>query len=205
MLFETRRHKDALQYNSHSTVLLSLSGIKKSFGADEVLGNISFRIDRREKVALVGRNGTGKTTLFKIITNQLEPDGGSLQLARGAKIGYLRQEAPVDTRKTVLEEAEESRKEALRIKQRMEALERKLESDPSDQDLEEYATLHEHYVELEGYSAERDLRTVLQRMGFGEDELNKPASTLSGGQITVPANADLRDMIRRPAPKFVED
>src|SRR5205823_14007793 len=103
----------------------------------------------------------------------------------------LRQEAPVDTRKTVLEEAEESRREALRIKQRMEALERRLESGASDQDLEEYATLHEHYVELEGYSAERDLRTVLQRMGFGEDELNKPASTLSGGEKTRLALARL--------------
>ena len=139
----------------------------------------------------MGRNGTGKSTLLKIITGQLEPDGGSVQLARGAKIGYLRQEAPVDTSKTVLEEAEESRREALRIKSRMEELEHRLEQHPSDQDLEEYATLHEHYAEIEGYSAERDLRTVLQRMGFSEDELDKPASALSGGEKTRLALARL--------------
>ncbi len=172
-------------------MLLTLSGIKKAYGIDDVLTNISFRMDRREKVALIGRNGTGKTTLLKIITGQLEPDGGSVQLARGAKIGYLRQEAPVDLSRTVLEEAEESRRETLHIKERMEQLERKLEHSATEQDVEEYATLHEHYAELEGYSAERDMRTVLQRMGFSEDELAKPASALSGGEKTRLALARL--------------
>jgi ATP-binding cassette subfamily F protein 3 len=165
-------------------VLLNVSGIRKTFADDIVLNGVTLRIDRREKVALVGRNGAGKSTLLRIITGQMEPDGGSVFLARGAKIGYLRQEAPVDPTRTVLEEAEEARREALAIQNRMKELEARLELGADDQDLEEYATLHEHYVELEGYSAERDMRTVLLRMGFSEEELSKSAGKLSGGEKT---------------------
>ena len=172
-------------------MLLAVSSIKKDFGPDEVLTNVSFRIDRREKVALVGRNGTGKTTLLKIITGQLEADEGNVQLARGAKIGYLRQESPVDLSNTVLQEAEAAKQQALDIQQRMHALEKRLESDPSQQELEEYATLHEHYMEIEGYVAERDMRTVLARMGFSEQELTKPTRALSGGEKTRLALARL--------------
>lgn len=172
-------------------MLLNVAGVRKAFGVDVVLRDVSFRIDRTEKVALVGRNGTGKSTLLKIITQQLEPDGGSVNLARGAKIGYLRQEAPVDPTKTVLEEAEEARRETLAIQNRLRELESRLEGSASEADLEEYATLHEHYMEMEGYSAERDMRTVLLRMGFTEDELSKSAASLSGGEKTRLALARL--------------
>ncbi len=163
-------------------MLLNVAGVRKAFGVDVVLRDVSFRIDRTEKVALVGRNGTGKSTLLKIITQQLEPDAGSVNLARGAKIGYLRQEAPVDPTRTVLEEAEEARRETLIIQNRLRELEANIEGTATEADLEEYATLHEHYVEMEGYSAERDMRTVLLRMGFTEDELSKSAASLSGGE-----------------------
>ena len=146
----------------------------------------------REKVALVGRNGTGKTTLLKILTGQIEPDSGNVQFAKGAKIGYLRQEAPVTMGRTVLEEAEEAVKKQLVLRGRLDELESKLaQGQPSDEDLEEYALLHEHFLEAEGYSAERDLKVVLQRMGFTEDEFDKPTSKLSGGEKTRLAIARL--------------
>ncbi|MFN8221428.1 MAG: ABC-F family ATP-binding cassette domain-containing protein [Fimbriimonadales bacterium] len=172
-------------------MLLNVVGLKKSYGVDDILTGVDFRIDRREKVALVGRNGTGKTTMLKIITGQLEPDGGSVNLARGAKIGYLKQEQQVDGTRTVLEEAEQARSEQLRLRARLEELEKRLDAGPTDDELEEYATLHEHYLEAEGYAAERDMRTVLQRMGFSEDELDKPAAKLSGGEKTRLALARL--------------
>ena len=172
-------------------MLLSVSDVHKAFGVDQILTGVTFRIDRREKVALIGRNGTGKTTLLRILTGSYEPDAGSVNLARGAKIGYLRQEAPVDTGKTVLEEAEEARAETLRLKAKLDQLERRLEDGPTPEELEEYATLHEHYLENEGYSAERDLHTVLQRMGFSQDEFSKPAGALSGGEKTRLALARL--------------
>jgi ATP-binding cassette subfamily F protein 3 len=166
-------------------VLLSVANVSKSFGVDRILENVSFRVDAREKVALVGRNGTGKTTLLRIITGQYEPDTGSVQIARGAKIGYLRQEQQVDVGRTVLEEAQASVEHQLELKQRLEELERKMElEEAGPEDVEEYALLHEHFLEAEGYSVETDVKVVLQRMGFTEDEFDKPTSMLSGGERT---------------------
>ncbi len=173
-------------------MLLSVSNVAKSYGVDQILSGVTFRLDMREKVALVGRNGTGKTTLLKILTGQIEPDSGNVQFAKGAKIGYLRQEAPVTLGRTVLEEAEEAVKKQLVLRGRLDELEAKLAvGQPTDEDLEEYALLHEHFLEAEGYSAERDLRVVLQRMGFSEDEFDKPTSQLSGGEKTRLAIARL--------------
>ena len=173
-------------------MLLSVSNVAKSYGVDQILSGVTFRLDMREKVALVGRNGTGKTTLLKILTGQIEPDSGNVQFAKGAKIGYLRQEAPVTLGRTVLEEAEEAVKKQLVLRGRLDELEAKLAvGQPTDEDLEEYALLHEHFLEAEGYSAERDLRVVLQRMGFTEEEFDKPTSQLSGGEKTRLAIARL--------------
>jgi ATP-binding cassette subfamily F protein 3 len=94
--------------------------------------------------------------------------------------------------RTVLEEAEEAVKRQLSMQARLNELEAKLELEtPSAEDLEEYTLLHEHFLETEGYSAERDLRVVLQKMGFTEDEFNKPTSKLSGGETTRLAIARL--------------
>lgn len=173
-------------------MLLSVSNVTKSFGVDQILDGVTFRLDPREKVALVGRNGTGKTTLVKILTGQMEPDTGNVQFAKGAKVGYLRQEAPVTLGRTVIEEAEAAVAEQLVLRGRLAELEGKMEQgSPTDEDLEEYALLHEHFLEAEGYSAERDIRVVLQRMGFTEDEFSKQTEKLSGGEKTRLAIARL--------------
>lgn len=172
-------------------MLLSVANVAKSYGVDVILSGVTFRLERGEKVALVGRNGAGKTTLLKIITGQVEPDSGSVQLTRGAKIGYLRQEAPVGLGRTVLEEAQAAVERQLELKARLDALEVRMESSPTQDEVDEYALLHEHFMEAEGYSAERDVRVVLLRMGFTEDEFDKPTAKLSGGEKTRLAIARL--------------
>ncbi|MEZ0327828.1 MAG: ABC-F family ATP-binding cassette domain-containing protein [Fimbriimonas sp.] len=173
-------------------MLLSVANVAKAFGVDQILTGVSFRIDAREKVALVGRNGTGKTTLLKIITGQYGPDTGGVQVAKGAKVGYLRQEAPVDIGRTVLEEAQGAVERQLEMKQRLEEIEEIMErGDATADELEEYALLHEHFLEAEGYSVETDVRVVLQQMGFTEGEFEKTTSMLSGGERTRLAIARL--------------
>ncbi|MBS1723897.1 MAG: ATP-binding cassette domain-containing protein [Armatimonadetes bacterium] len=172
-------------------MLLGVHGVSKSFGVDIILEDVSFRIDARQKVALVGRNGTGKTTLLRIITGEYEPDTGSVQLARGARIGYLRQEDAISGDRTVLQEAQASQSNELELKARLEELEKWIEQGATQEDLEEYALVHEHFLEAEGYSLEHDARTVLARMGFTEDEFEKPTSVLSGGEKTRLAIARL--------------
>ncbi len=172
-------------------MLLSVNHVRKEFGSEVVLHDVTFRIGAKEKVGLVGRNGSGKTTLIRLLTGEYEPDGGSLQLARGAKIGYLKQEEAVSANRTVLEEAQAARQHVLELEQRLKELEAILESNPTDEDLEEYALLHEHFMEAEGYSAARDVRQVLARMGFNEEDFDKPAAKLSGGEKTRLALARL--------------
>jgi len=172
-------------------MVLSVASLRKQFGDATVLEDVSFRIGPREKVALVGRNGTGKTTLLKILAGELEPDGGSVSFARGARVGYLRQELPVDHGLTVLEEAQAGRAEALSMAERLKELEARLADGATPDDLEEYATLHERFLEAQGYAAENDVRLVLARMGFDESEFDKPTSALSGGEKTRLALARL--------------
>jgi len=173
-------------------MILNVANISKSYGVDVILDGVSFRLDAREKVALVGRNGAGKTTLLKILTRQIQPDGGSIHFSAGVKVGYLRQEAPVTLGRTVLEEAQQAVQEQLKLRDRLSELERILdEGTPSQDNLDEYSLLHEHFMEAEGYSAERDLRVVLLRMGFTEEEFEKPTDKLSGGEKTRLAIARL--------------
>lgn len=172
-------------------MLLNVSNVFKAFGPDHILTGVTMRIDAREKVALVGRNGTGKTTLLKILTGQYGPDTGNVNLARGARIGYLRQEAPINEGVTVLEEAQASKAKELEMKRRLEELESQIEHDATEEDLEEYALLHEHFLESEGYSTESDIKVILLKMGFTEDEFDKPTAKLSGGEKTRLAIAKL--------------
>jgi len=166
-------------------VILNVANVAKSFDADTILSGVNFRMDSGEKVALVGRNGAGKTTLLRIITGQYPPDaGGSVTLAKGAKIGYLKQEMSVTGGRTVFEEAEASREAQIKLRARLDELEIRMEDGPTDDELEEYALLHEHFLDAAGYSAEHDVRTVLLRMGFTEEEFTKTTDSLSGGEKT---------------------
>jgi ATP-binding cassette subfamily F protein 3 len=166
-------------------LLIRIANLNKSFGTEQILLQVDFRIDAREKVALVGRNGTGKTTLLKIITGELEPDAGSVTLTRGARIGYLRQEMPVGTGRTVIEEAQSGVRFKLELGQRLQELEKVMSSGAAtSDDLDEYALLHEHFLEEEGYAAETDVRVVLQRVGFTPDEFDRSVDLLSGGEKT---------------------
>lgn len=166
-------------------MLLDVSGVVKDFADSRVLDGVTFRMERREKLALVGRNGTGKTTLLRLLTDASEPDRGSVHLARGAHIGYLQQEHTMPPGLTVLQYAETAKEEALALQGRLAELEKLMDGGSSSPELtEEYATLHEHFVEMEGYTAQRDLTAVLGRMGFAPDEYDKPLGKLSGGERT---------------------
>ncbi len=173
-------------------VLVNVSKVTKSFAGDTVLTGVSFRMEAGEKVALVGRNGAGKSTLLKILTGQYQADTGSVSVAKGAKIGYLRQEAPVTKGNTVLEEAQLAIAEQMKVRARLDELEHLLEhGDCTAEDLDEYTLLHEHFIDSQGYSAENDVKVVLSKMGFEEQEYEKLTDNLSGGEKTRLAVAKL--------------
>lgn len=165
-------------------MLLSVTNAAKSYGGDLVFQGVSFRLNAGEKVALIGRNGEGKTTLLKALAGELELDQGSINRARGAELDYLSQVAHFAPGTTVRQVAEESRKHVLDLRVRLTELETRLENNPTPDELEEFSVLHEHFLDNRGYAAETDVRLVLNKMGFDESEFGKKASRLSGGEKT---------------------
>ena len=175
-------------------MILSVQNINKAFLEQTVLRNVSFHIEDNEKAAIVGINGAGKTTLLRIIMGQLSPDEGIVTLSKGKTIGYLAQNASVDSSNTIYQEL-------LSVKQHLVELEDKIRraeetmaslssSGSSDNDnalseLMNSYSLMNHQFELEGgYVYRSELVGVLKGLGFTEEEFGKSISTLSGGQKT---------------------
>ncbi len=165
-------------------MLLSVNKVRKLFGIDIILEDVSFRLERHEKVALVGRNGAGKTTLLKLLTHHYLPDGGSIQFEKGARVGYLSQSVLPDSEQSVLEVATEARQHIVDLDKRLKELEVLMAESANSELLDEYSLLQEHFLMQGGYSIESDLKVVLGKLGFEEEEFSKPISALSGGERT---------------------
>lgn len=163
---------------------LQLSNIAKSFGTQEVLTNASLLIKNNEKVALVGRNGCGKTTLLKIITGEEDPDKGDRFFGSGAKAGYLSQISFPDESRTVREELTSVFDELIQVQKALEEQTKVLETDHSEQALEKYDRLQTRFDALGGYDYEYEMKSVFFHFGFTEEELDKPIGEFSSGQRT---------------------
>lgn len=172
-------------------MLLRIQGLKKLFGSDIILDGVDLRIESRTRLAIVGRNGCGKTTLLKLIIGEYEPDGGVLQLGPGVKVGYLSQHQLKLDDLTVYESAAAARRQLLELRDRLRELEQAIEHDPTSEQLEEFAMLHEHFEDLQASGTEGDVQAVLSRLGFAESDFEKPVSSLSGGERTRLALARL--------------
>lgn len=166
------------------TVKLQVSNISKSYGAQDVLKKASLTIKDKEKVALVGKNGCGKTTLLKIICDKEKPDKGSRVVSNGVKIGYLAQITFSDIEHTVYQELSEAFSNVRSLEKQLQEQALILERDPSEKQLEKYASLQARFEALNGYQYEVELKNVFFHFGFGEEDLYKELSQFSSGQRT---------------------
>lgn len=170
-------------------IVLSAKNIEKSYGIDTILKNISFSIDEGEKVGLIGANGTGKSTLFKILTNQLEHDNGELFIEKGLILGYLSQNLSLDTSKTIYEEVLSVFDELLNMENKLKKLEM-IMNEPYDlknevyqtKIIKDYTTLSEIYNNKGGYVYKGEINRVLKGLGFLANDYNRNIDILSGGQ-----------------------
>src|SRR5579859_6178953 len=162
--------------------LLVVNNLEKSFGPDTIFTGVSFKLEWRQKLGLVGRNGAGKTTLLRILTGQQEADKGSVNFAPRIRAGYLKQEDAVDPNRTVLQEAEAAFAYVTEMEQRMREVEHEMANAADDETLErvmdEYSTLHDRFEAMGGYDSLRDIPAVLKKLGFGMNDLAKPCSKL---------------------------
>ncbi|EOS61000.1 hypothetical protein C815_00726 [Firmicutes bacterium M10-2] len=163
---------------------LQASSIYKSFGAQDVLTNANLTVKNNEKIALVGRNGCGKTTLLKIICKQEEPDQGTVTTASGTKIGYLSQITFSDEERTVYEELLSVFDELTTLQSRLENQALLLETDHSQAQLDKYDMLQNRFEVLGGYDYEYELKNVFFHFQFEEKDLYKKLKEFSSGQRT---------------------
>lgn len=163
---------------------LQLSDIAKSFGTQEVLTSASLLIKNNEKIALVGRNGCGKTTLLKIITGEEDPDRGDRFFGSGVKAGYLSQISFPDESRTVREELISVFDELIQVQKALEEQTRILETDHSQQQLDKFDRLQTRFDTLGGYDYEYEMKSVFFHFGFTEEELDRSIGEFSSGQRT---------------------
>ena len=168
-------------------MLIHLDQISKSFGSKTVLRDASFQLNPNEKVGLVGRNGTGKTTLFRIIAGTLEPDNGQIVRQPQVRLGFMQQMTHVEPKRTVFESAVSVFAHMEERAREMELLESEIESKSQHSDLHFSARPLWHLQtrwEMEGgYSYEARTKAVLFGLGFEERDLEKSATVLSGGEL----------------------
>lgn len=160
------------------------------FGADVILKNVNFDIKNTEKIAIVGRNGCGKTTLLKLIAGEVDlhkrdSDEDIFIVKSGnPEIGYLKQMAFEDKTVTMEEEVRKAFSKILDMQKDLEEKRRLMESDPSEQNIKIYTALHDQFVYLGGYYFEKEYEIVLKEFGFTEEDKKKRLEEFSGGQQT---------------------
>lgn len=171
-------------------MLLKITNGCIAFGENIVLSGIDFEINKGEKIALVGRNGCGKTTLLKLIVGEYEltkldnGEASSIVKSGNISIGYLSQVAFEDETITLEDEVKKAYKNVIDIKTRMESLLRELEKKPTGEALTKYSELQERFKLLDGYSYKKEYETAIRQFGFTDEEKDKPLSDFSGGQRT---------------------
>lgn len=162
-------------------MVLSVENLAFSYGANQVLQDVSFQIEETDRVGLVGYNGCGKTTLFGVLTGTLYADAGSISIKEGAILGYLKQNNGLVASHSVKEEMEKANN-ADELLNRMKVLEQAMGDKPEL--LDEYRRVSERYEAIDGYHLNYQIRKLLLGMGFPEDTWEKHVAVLSGGEKT---------------------
>lgn len=167
------------------------------FAADTILKNINFEIRDTEKIAVVGRNGCGKTTLLRLIVGEVDLSKRDsdfdifISKAGNPVIGYLKQMAFEDNELTLEEEIRKAFIPILELEQKMEELLHRLEEEPDEKYVKKYTDAQERFNWLGGYEYEREYEIILKQFGFTHEDYHKKLSEFSGGQQTKIAFAKL--------------
>lgn len=160
------------------------------FGADVILRDVNFEVHDNEKIAIVGRNGCGKTTLLKLIAGDISmsnldsDEECGITMAGKQEIGFLRQVNFTDTEVTVGDEIKKVFAPVFECETRMRELEEQMKLSHEKALLSEYDSLQKRMEAMRGYSWKQDMETMFQRFGFALEDLKRPIGSFSGGQQT---------------------
>lgn len=164
--------------------MLSVSGLSKSFGPRTLFRDVTFRLTSGRRIALVGGNGVGKTTLMEIIVGTQEADDGDVSRQKDLRIGYLPQELIDVWESSVLDEVLKGAKHVLEIEKRLRSLEADMATttgDAHDKVMEDYGIAQSQFEQLGGYQLEPEARRILGGLGFTAIDMDRPLAEMSGG------------------------
>jgi ATP-binding cassette subfamily F protein 3 len=165
--------------------LITASDLAKSYGANDIFSGIALSIPKQARIAIVGPNGIGKSTLLRLLIGLEEPSAGRLQRARNLFIGYLPQEAMLQGTHTLWQECLSAIPDLLDLESELTRLEAAM-SDPkqAEEALERYGPLQQSFERQGGYTYETNIRQTLSGLGFDPGDFHRPITQLSGGQRT---------------------
>ena len=165
--------------------LLSAANLSKSYGPNDIFEDVTFSIPRRARIAIVGANGIGKTTLLRILVGIDEPTQGNVHRAKGLRIGYLPQEATAITEKTLWAMCLAPFAPILSMSKELAELEKAMSDPSADPELlNRYGSIQLKFEQLGGYTFETFIKQTLTGLGFEKKDYHRPLHQLSGGQRT---------------------
>ena len=167
--------------------MISVEGLKVEFGVKPLFQDVSFVVNDRDRIALVGKNGAGKSTMLKILCGMQKPTAGNIAVPADTTLGYLPQVMVLQDDTTVKEEARKAFADNMRLKEKVERMNREL-TERTDYESEEYMLLverftqaHERWLMIGGENYEVEIERTLTGLGFSREDFDRPTSEFSGG------------------------
>ena len=167
--------------------MISIDGLTVEFGAKPLFKDVSFVINERDRIALVGKNGAGKSTMLKILCGLQRPSGGSVSVPNETTVGYLPQVMKLSDETTVKEETRKAFADTTKMETRLRKMEEEM-AERSDYESEGYAELvdrftteHERYMMMGGENYEAEIERTLTGLGFAREDFDRPTREFSGG------------------------
>ena len=164
--------------------MLTVSGLSKSYGGRTLWSDVTLQLSAGRRVALIGGNGTGKTTLIEVIMGTTEPDSGVIHKPKDLRVGYLAQELPDATDRSVLAETLDGAEHVRTVAERLRKLEGELETDDGsnmERIIDQYGAAQTEFETMGGYAIESEAHRVLAGLGFPPAWNDRPIKELSGG------------------------
>lgn len=167
--------------------MISIEGLKVEFGVTPLFEDVSFVINKKDRIALVGKNGAGKSTMLKILAGEQRPTEGTVAVQRNITVGYLPQVMVLSDSRTVMEEAEMAFEHIFEMQERLNRMNQEL-ADRTDYDSESYQELierfthdNEHFLMMGGTNYQAEIERTLIGLGFERSDFDRPTSEFSGG------------------------
>ncbi len=162
--------------------MISINNLNFHFGSRTLYQDANLHIKPKDQIGLVGLNGTGKSTLLRLLVGEYKPDGGSITMGKEVSLGFLNQDLlSYDTHESILKVAMQAFEEAIQLQNRIDDVLHEMETNYKDEHIDKLARLQEQFEALDGYNIQVKAEEILEGLGFTTEELQQPLKTFSGG------------------------